>query len=72
MIVESSSDASVSVIICAYTLGRWSWLCSAVDSVMTQTVMPHEIILCIDHNEELLNRCREQWQSDGREGGEVI
>lgn len=34
---------------------------------MKQTVMPREIIVCIDHNDELLNRCRARWQSGGRE-----
>ncbi len=49
---------SVSVVICAYTLDRWDLLVRSVASVISQEVPPTEVILCIDHNRELLERSR--------------
>jgi glucosyl-dolichyl phosphate glucuronosyltransferase len=46
----------VSVIICTYTAARWDDLVAAVESVRRQTISPLEIIVVIDHNEELLGR----------------
>lgn len=61
---------TVSVIICAYTEDRWSLLEDCVASVETQTAVPGEIILCIDHNEELLRRS-EQHFVWGRPAGAI-
>jgi cellulose synthase/poly-beta-1,6-N-acetylglucosamine synthase-like glycosyltransferase len=47
----------VSVIICAFTLDRWELLNESVRSVVAQDQEPYEVILCIDHNEELFERC---------------
>ena len=46
----------VSVVICAYTMDRWSALNDAVQSCVDQTVGADEIILVIDHNDELYER----------------
>jgi glycosyltransferase involved in cell wall biosynthesis len=46
----------VSVVICAYTLERWSQIGAAVESVRRQTRRPAEVVLVIDHNPELLAR----------------
>ena len=50
----SAHDASV--IICAYTEARWGDLLAAVESVQRQTVAPREIIVVVDHNQQLLER----------------
>jgi glycosyltransferase involved in cell wall biosynthesis len=50
---------TVSVIICAYTEDRWLQLKKSVASVEAQTSSPIEIIVCIDHNEELLRKSEE-------------
>lgn len=47
---------SVSVIVCAYTMGRWESLITALRSVQEQTLSADEIILVVDHNNELLAR----------------
>lgn len=59
---------TVSVVICAYTEDRWSLLLRSVASVQAQTQPPEEIIVCVDHNEALFERCRGQWadQTDAR------
>lgn len=49
-------DFKVSVIICCYTLERLADLREAVTSVQNQTLKPHEIIVAVDHNKQLLNR----------------
>jgi glycosyltransferase involved in cell wall biosynthesis len=53
---ELTNRPTVSVIICAYTEDRWPLLKKSVASVEAQTSPPIEIILCIDHNEELLRK----------------
>ncbi len=45
---------TASVVICAYTMERWSILVESVASVRAQTQPPIEIIVVIDRNEELL------------------
>ena len=50
---------TVSVVICAYTEKRWSQLKQSVASVEAQTSPPIEIVVCIDHNEELLRKSEE-------------
>jgi glycosyltransferase involved in cell wall biosynthesis/GT2 family glycosyltransferase len=48
----------VTIIICAYTIERWSDLCAAVESARTQTYAPLETIVVIDHNPELFGRAQ--------------
>jgi GT2 family glycosyltransferase len=50
--------ASVSVVVCAYTEHRWQNLLDCIASLRRQTAPPHEVILVIDHNPELLRRVR--------------
>jgi hypothetical protein len=49
---------TTTVIVCAYTAQRWDLLIRAVRSLRTQTVPPSEVVVCIDHNDELLRRAR--------------
>lgn len=49
----------ISVIICAYTEQRWDDLVAAVESVKGQTLPPEEIIVVVDHNQQLLKRVRD-------------
>jgi glucosyl-dolichyl phosphate glucuronosyltransferase len=52
---------TVSVVICAYTERRWDMLKSAVESVLEQSYPAAELIVCIDHNLELAEKCRKNW-----------
>jgi len=52
------SKLTVSVIICAYTLVRLKDIHEAVESVLAQTHGPHEVIVAVDHNEELYHRLK--------------
>ena len=47
------SKPKVSVIICCYTQERLDDICEAVDSVLGQTLRPHELIIAVDHNKQL-------------------
>lgn len=49
---------TVSVVICAYTAERLKDIHEAVDSVLDQTLKPHEVIVAVDHNEELFHTLR--------------
>lgn len=48
----------VSVVICAHTERRWDDLRNAVRSVQDQAHAAHEIIVVVDHNQDLLARAR--------------
>ncbi|MFZ1161226.1 glycosyltransferase family 2 protein [Mycobacterium sp.] len=49
------------VVICTYTLARWELFARAVESVLAQTVIPQRLIIVVDHNDELLARCHQEW-----------
>ncbi len=55
---ELTVPLTVSVVICAYSERRWTMLNEAIESVKRQTVTAHELVICIDHNPGLLERCR--------------
>jgi GT2 family glycosyltransferase len=52
----SCATVTVTVIICAYTQDRWSEIEAAVTSVRNQTTRPEQVLLVIDHHDELLQR----------------
>jgi glucosyl-dolichyl phosphate glucuronosyltransferase len=56
-----ASAPPVSVVICAYTLERIDRIAAAIESLASQTVPPHEIVLVIDHSPELEAECRRRW-----------
>ena len=51
-----SDGTSVTVLICAYTERRWDDVLLAVDSVYDGDLQPLEVVLVIDHNDDLLAR----------------
>ena len=58
------STPSVTVVVCAYTSDRWSDLVAAVESVRSQTPTADEVLLVIDHHEDLLTRARRELADD--------
>src|ERR1700742_3299137 len=52
---------SADVVICTYTEDRWDLLEAAVRSALDQTVTPQQVIICVDHNPDLYERCRATW-----------
>ena len=50
------APADISVVICAYTQARWEDLIRAVESVEQQTEPVAEVVVVIDHEDELLRR----------------
>jgi glucosyl-dolichyl phosphate glucuronosyltransferase len=58
------------VVICTYTLARWELLLRSVESVLAQQVVPQRLIIVVDHNDELLARCRQKFGA-GRAGSPV-
>jgi glycosyltransferase involved in cell wall biosynthesis/GT2 family glycosyltransferase len=52
---------TISVVICAYTDERLELLAAGIESLRTQTVAPHELVLVIDHAPELEVIARERW-----------
>jgi GT2 family glycosyltransferase len=64
--IDRSTALVADVVICAYTDRRWEQLCRAVESVQTQTVLPGQILVCIDHNDDLADRCDQRWPTSGQ------
>lgn len=56
-----NNDEKVSVIICAYTMERLGDIHEAVDSLLAQTLKPHEVIVAVDHNKELFQKLKSQF-----------
>jgi GT2 family glycosyltransferase len=50
------SAYDISVVICAHTEERWERLVGAVESLQSQSVLPCEILVVIDHNPALADR----------------
>jgi GT2 family glycosyltransferase len=50
---------TVSVVICAYTMRRWDDIVDAVRSVTSQLSTGDEVVVVIDHNDELFARATE-------------
>jgi glucosyl-dolichyl phosphate glucuronosyltransferase len=55
------------VVFCTYTLARWEVFVRAVESVLAQEVLPQRLIIVVDHNDELVARCRQEWGSGSAE-----
>lgn len=51
----------VSVVVCAYTERRWDQICSAVLSVQRQVPSAKQLLLVIDHNQDLAHRARREF-----------
>jgi glucosyl-dolichyl phosphate glucuronosyltransferase len=66
----TATAPSADVVICAYTLDRWELIVRAVESVLNQTVVPRQLIIVVDHNDEVVARCRQEWGA-GRAGSPV-
>jgi glucosyl-dolichyl phosphate glucuronosyltransferase len=60
-VAGSLTAPSADVVICTYTLDRWGLLLRAVESTLTQSVTPQQLIIIVDHNDELLQRCQDEW-----------
>jgi GT2 family glycosyltransferase len=50
-----------SVVVCAHTTDRWEHLCRAISSLDTQLERPGQIVVVIDHNDELEARARRRF-----------
>jgi GT2 family glycosyltransferase len=68
----TATALSADVVICTYTLARWEVFARAVESVLAQTVVPQRLIIVVDHNDELLARCRQEWGADGADSSVEI
>jgi glycosyltransferase involved in cell wall biosynthesis len=60
---EHGQLPSVSVIIPVYTMDRWGLLTEAVASVLHQSVAVRELIIAVDQNLELYERCQRNWDN---------
>jgi glycosyltransferase involved in cell wall biosynthesis/GT2 family glycosyltransferase len=58
---RAATPPTISVVICAFTFDRLEVMGESLDSLRTQTLAPHEIVLVIDHAPELLEEARRLW-----------
>lgn len=66
---QSGAGPKAAVVICAYTEQRWDLLRDSVASAQAQTVRPEQVVVVIDHNDDLLARCRREWPDTGHGSG---
>lgn len=52
---------TLTVVICAYTLARWTDVVDGVAAAVDQLGPGDELLLSIDHNDELFRRSQERW-----------
>jgi len=76
---DTKPAPKVSVVICAYTMERLSYIYSAVKSVLSQTLPPYEVVLAVDHNPKLYQKLNTDLgdrikviHNDGPERGAVV
>lgn len=50
-----------SIVITCFTGKRWSHLGAAIDSALSQTTAPREVIVVVDHNDDLLSSVIREW-----------
>jgi glycosyltransferase involved in cell wall biosynthesis len=56
---SEEARSTLSVIICCYTMDRWSDLVAAVHEVERQAGDSAQVLVCVDHNDTLLRRASE-------------
>ncbi|MEY1677492.1 glycosyltransferase family 2 protein [Gordonia sp. ABKF26] len=61
--MDSRSIDTLSVVICAYTTDRWADLISSVNAAERELTGDDELIVVIDHNEELFGLARGEFES---------
>jgi GT2 family glycosyltransferase len=58
----ADEPTGVTVVICAYSTDRWPELVAAVRSCVEQTLLPDQVVVVIDHNDELLRRAQVEFE----------
>jgi len=51
---------SVTAVVCTHSLLRWDDLVRSVDSLRRQTIVPSEVLVVVDHNQDLLERIKDE------------
>ncbi len=72
MVAQHPEIPTADVVICTYTDARWDLLERAVASVQVQSVTPRQILICVDHNDALLERCLATWGPDAAPEGPPV
>lgn len=57
---SSSGKLSLSVVVCTYSPARTAQVVALMDALAAQTSRPHEVIVIVDHNPDLLVTLRER------------
>lgn len=61
-----TQTTSASVIVCAYTDRRWAVLQESIQAALAQTPAPLEVLLVVDHNDALKQRCEAELRGEVR------
>lgn len=73
--MPTPTPVTMAGVVCCYTMRRWDDIVAAVESLRAQERPLNEIVVVVDHNEELLAACRQRWPqgvrivaNEGRQG----
>lgn len=62
---DGAGGLTTTVVVCAYTLDRWDLLAAAVRAAALQAPRPVEVLLVVDHNDDLAARARRELDDAG-------
>lgn len=66
MSTRSPRSDTLCVVVCCYTVERWSLLVRGIEEAIGQLVDGDELTVVVDHNTELRDRLRERYPATGR------
>ena len=61
MVTDTPGDATISVVVCAYTDARRALLDNSIESILAQLGASDQLVVAIDYNDELLHRVSTQY-----------
>jgi glucosyl-dolichyl phosphate glucuronosyltransferase len=59
--VSAASPSEATIVLATHDIARWSLLVAVVESLLAEREQPSDLVICVDHNEELRDRVQATW-----------
>jgi glucosyl-dolichyl phosphate glucuronosyltransferase len=59
--VSETSASYTTIVLATHDIARWSLLVAVVESLLAEREQPSDVVICVDHNEELRDRVQTTW-----------